>query len=95
MKGQGLEYAKQYTMPIMGRYQHPLLNKETGVYSYDQLVVLRTTRMPAVLLEAGSIINRDEELKMDSPEHRNMVSSGVTAAVKEFCDSRWALLGPL
>ena len=51
----------------MGRYQHPLLNKETGVYSYDELVVLRTTRMPAVLLEAGSIINRDEELKMDSP----------------------------
>src|SRR6266851_8975440 len=37
MKAQGLQYAQQY----MGRYQHPLLNKETGVYSYDQLVVLR------------------------------------------------------
>jgi N-acetylmuramoyl-L-alanine amidase len=79
----------------MGRYQHPLLNKETGVYSYDQLVVLRSTRMPAVLLEAGSIINRDEELKMDSAERRDIISSGVTAAVKVFCDSRWAILGPL
>jgi N-acetylmuramoyl-L-alanine amidase len=85
MKAQGLQYARQYTMPIMGRYRHPLLNKETGVYSYDQLIVLRTTRMPAVLLEAGSIINRDEELQMDSPERRDTISNAVAAAVKEFC----------
>jgi N-acetylmuramoyl-L-alanine amidase len=95
MKAEGLQYARQYTQAIMGRYQHPLLNKETGVYSYDQLVVLRSTRMPAVLLEGGSIINRDEELEMASPERRNIISSGVTAAVKEFCDPRWAILGPL
>src|SRR3984893_2226910 len=95
MKAQGLQYAQQYTLAIMGRFQHPLLNKETGVYSYDQIVVLRKTRMPAILLEAGSIINRDEELKMDSPERRDIISSGVTAAVKEFCDPRWATLGPL
>jgi N-acetylmuramoyl-L-alanine amidase len=95
LKAQGLQFAQQYTQTIMGRYQHPLLNKEAGVYSYDQIVVLRKTRMPAVLLEAGSIINRDEELKMDSPERRDMISRGVTAAVKEFCDPRWAVLGPL
>ena len=95
MKAQGLQYAQQYATAVMGRYQHPLLNKETGVYSYDKLVVLRKTRMAAVLLEAGSIINRDEELKMDSPERRDVISSGVTAAVKEFCDPRWAILGPL
>jgi N-acetylmuramoyl-L-alanine amidase len=95
MKAEGLQYARQYSQAIMGRYQHPLLNKETGVYSYDQLVVLRSTRMPAVLLEAGSIINRDEELEMDSAERQDIISSGVTAAVKEFCDPRWAILGPL
>jgi N-acetylmuramoyl-L-alanine amidase len=95
MKAQGLRYAGQYAQPIMGKNQHPLLNKETGVYSYDKLIVLKSTRMPAVLLEAGSIINRDEEIKMDSPEHRNIVSSGVAVAVKEFCDYRWAFLGPL
>lgn len=95
MKALGLRYAEQYSQPIMGRHRRPLLNKETGVYSYDELVVLRTTRMPAVLLEAGSIINRDEELEMDSAERRDIISSGVTAAVKQFCDRRWALLGPV
>jgi N-acetylmuramoyl-L-alanine amidase len=88
MKANGLEYAKQYSEPIMGRYRHPLLNKETGVYSYDELIVLRTTRMPAVLLEAGSIINRDEELKMDSAERRDITSYAVAAAVKAFCGAR-------
>jgi N-acetylmuramoyl-L-alanine amidase len=95
MKAQGLDYAQQYSQPIMGRHQRPLLNRETGVYRYDELIVLRKTRMAAVLLEAGSIINRDEELKMNSPERRDIISSGVTAAVKEFCEPRWAMLGPL
>jgi N-acetylmuramoyl-L-alanine amidase len=90
MKARGMTYAHQYTEAIMGHYQHPLLNKDTGVYSYDELIVLRKTHMPAVLLEAGSIINRDEELKMDSPERRDIISNGVAAAMKQFCDSRSA-----
>ena len=95
MKAQGLDYAKQYSEAIMGRHQRPLLNAETGVYRYDELIVLRKTRMAAALLEAGSIINRDEELKMGSPERRDIISSGVAAAVKEFCEPRWGILGPL
>jgi N-acetylmuramoyl-L-alanine amidase len=91
MKAKGLRYAEQYTEAIMGHYRHPLLNKETGVYSYDELVVLRKSRMPAVLLEAGSIINRDEELKMNSPERQDMISTAVAEAAKEFCP---AFLGP-
>ena len=92
LKAKGLDYARQYTLPIMGKNQHPLLNKETGVYSYDKLIVLKSTRMPAVLLEAGSIINRDEELKMDSAERRDLISGGVAAAMKQFCDARRAVV---
>jgi N-acetylmuramoyl-L-alanine amidase len=88
LKARGLQYARQYIQAIMGHYQHPLLNKETGIYSYDELVVLKKTRMPAVLLEAGSIINRDEELEMASPERRDIISSSLAAAVKKFCDAR-------
>jgi N-acetylmuramoyl-L-alanine amidase len=92
LKAQGLDYAKQFTLPIMGKNQHPLLNKETGVYSYDKLIVLKSTKMPAVLLEAGSIINRDEEVKMDSPERRDIIAGGVAAAMKKFCAARRAVV---
>jgi N-acetylmuramoyl-L-alanine amidase len=85
MKAHGLQYAEQYSQPIMGHYQHPLLDKENGVYDYDELIVLRKTRMPAVLLEAGSIINRDEELKMASPERQELIGDAVTTATKQFC----------
>jgi N-acetylmuramoyl-L-alanine amidase len=88
MKERGLQYADQYTLPIMGRYRHPLIDRTVGVYRYDQLIVLSRTRSPAVLLEAGSIINRDEELAMNSPERQEMIGTAVTSAVKEFCAKR-------
>ena len=47
--------------------------------------------MPAVLLEAGSIVNRQEELELATPERRLMVAEAVTAAVEEFCASRGKL----
>jgi N-acetylmuramoyl-L-alanine amidase len=85
LKGKGLKYADQYASPIMGRYRHDLLDKDVGVYRYDHLVVLMRTQMPAVLLEAGSIINRDEEVQMASPERQDVITSSVASAFRKFC----------
>jgi N-acetylmuramoyl-L-alanine amidase len=72
----------------MGHRQRILVDAEAGVYRFDQLVVLRSTHMPAVLLEAGSIINRDEELLMNTPEHQTLISAAVLDAVNAFCTKR-------
>jgi len=88
LKDQGLHYAGQYTLPLMGRYRRQLLDKDVGVYRYDGLVVLSQTRSAAVLLEAGSIINRDEEMTMNSPERQEMIAGAVAAAVGDFCERR-------
>jgi N-acetylmuramoyl-L-alanine amidase len=88
LKDRGLRYARQYTLPIMGRYRRKLVDPDVGVYRYDQLVVLRRTRMPAVLLEAGSIINREEELQMNSAERLDLISASLISAVEMFCDRR-------
>ena len=52
------------------------------------MIVLKSTHMPAVLLEAGSIINREEELLVATPEHQARISAAVTDAVKAFCTAR-------
>ncbi len=85
LKSQNLHYAAHYTEKFMGRRQRQLVDAEAGVYRFDNLVVLRSTGMPAVLFEAGSIINRDEELVMGSAEHQEALASAVTAAVENYC----------
>lgn len=81
----GLRYTPHYTQEIMGPRRRELLDAEAGVYRYDQLIVLRETQMPAVLLEAGSIINRDEELAMATSERQALIGAAVVDAVEKFC----------
>ena len=88
LKEQGLRYATQYSLPLMGRYRHDLHDKDVGVYRYDGLVVLSQTRSAAVLLEAGSIINRDEEMAMNSPERQELIATAVVAAMRAYCERR-------
>jgi N-acetylmuramoyl-L-alanine amidase len=89
LKESGVPFASQYTQPFMGHKRRELVDAEAGVYRYDALQVLKNTHMPAVLLEAGSIINRDEELEMNSPERRAIITAAVKSAVESFCDSEW------
>lgn len=91
MATKGLDFARQYDLWFMGKFQRELLDFEAGVYRYDALIVLKSTSMPAVLLESGSIINRDEELVMASDAHRNKVASAVSSAAVDYC----ATAGPL
>jgi N-acetylmuramoyl-L-alanine amidase len=88
LKARGLQYTPHYVEKFMGHRQRLLVDLRAGVYRYDQLIVLKSTRMPAVLLEAGSIINRDEELVMHSPERQALVGAAVTDAVESFCAVR-------
>ncbi len=88
LQARSLPYTPHYTLPLMGKYRRELIDADAGVYRYDQLIVLRETRMPAVLLEAGSIVNRQEELELASPERRSLVSAAVAAAVEDFCAAR-------
>ena len=85
LKDRGLQYARQYTEEFMGRRRRELLDAVTVVYRYDQLIVLKDTQMPATLLEAGSIINRDEEVQMNSPDRRALICTAITKAIESFC----------
>src|ERR1043166_3710521 len=89
LKARDLHYTPHYTEKIMRRRRRrELLGAEAGVYRYDQLVVLKHPHMPAVLLEAGSIINREEELLMGTPEHQGVISAAALEAVEKFCQQR-------
>jgi N-acetylmuramoyl-L-alanine amidase len=88
LQARGLGYTPHYTFALMAHRRRELLDPGAGVYRYDQLVVLKETHMPAVLLEAGSIINRGEELALASPQRQALEGAAIAAAVEDFCAAR-------
>jgi N-acetylmuramoyl-L-alanine amidase len=88
LEARGLQFTPHYTLAPMGHRRRELVDPVAGVYRYDQLIVLRMTRMPALLLEAGSIVNRQEELELGTPERRAKTSAAIAAAVTQFCAAR-------
>jgi N-acetylmuramoyl-L-alanine amidase len=85
--GRGLTLTTHHAEDIPGE-RRPLVDSERGVYRYDELVVLQQTKAPAVLLEAGVIVNRAEETALASPERQRSIAAAVTAAVIRFCDKQ-------
>jgi N-acetylmuramoyl-L-alanine amidase len=64
----------------------PLVDRERGIYdAADRIAVLYESHMPAVLFEAGMIVNRAEEQMLSSASHRATVAKAVAAAVERFC----------
>ncbi len=86
LRSRGLAYTHHHVEDVPGE-RRELLDPETGVFRYDRLVVLMHAKAPAVLLEAGIIVNRAEELLLETPEHRAKIADAMLAAVKRFCGS--------
>jgi N-acetylmuramoyl-L-alanine amidase len=55
-----------HATPIKGE-NRPLIDRQLGIHRFDDLVVLKTAPMPAVLVEAGVIVNPDEERRLADP----------------------------
>lgn len=83
---QALTPTLHHAEPIPGE-NRPLLNEQLGIYRFDNLFVLRTATMPAVLFEAGVIVHRDEELDLSDQDYRARHVNALVAAVHDFC--RW------
>lgn len=80
----GMTPSLHHAEPIPGEGR-PLLDARLGLYRFDGLAVLRTAAMPAVLLEAAIIVNRDEEAQVRSGLVASRVAAAVVQAVREFC----------
>lgn len=85
MEARGLHYTPHYTDRIMGERRRILIDDKAGVYRYDQLLVLKNTRVPSVLLEAGMIINREEEWQLHLPQYRARITGAIADAVDLYC----------
>ncbi|MGZ8947049.1 MAG: N-acetylmuramoyl-L-alanine amidase family protein [Methylococcaceae bacterium] len=76
LKQKGLHPSPHHAETIAGESRE-WADQNNGVYYYDNLVVLKTAAMPAVLLEAGVIVNRDEEQRLQKSETRDTIAGAI------------------
>jgi N-acetylmuramoyl-L-alanine amidase len=68
--------------------ERELLDPKRGIFAFDDLVVLKTATMPAVLLECGMIVNRDEELRLRDRAFQDRMVGAVVGGISEQCGHR-------
>ncbi len=61
----------------------PFADRMNGVHYFHNLVVLKTARQPAVLLEAGVIVNRSEERAISERDTRRRIGAAVAEGLRE------------
>ena len=86
LRQRGFAPSLHHAEPIPGEGRR-LLDSARGIYRFDDLVVLREATMPAVLLEAGVIVHRDEEREMTAPAVQGKIAAAVASAAQAYCDS--------
>lgn len=80
--GSGLRPTLHHAEPIQGE-NRPLLDETTGVYEFSDLVVLKSASLPAILLECGVIIHREEEMMVQMPEYQDLIGHALVQALAE------------
>ncbi|GLS04605.1 N-acetylmuramoyl-L-alanine amidase [Chitiniphilus shinanonensis] len=78
LQSRGFQRTLHHTAEVAGEGR-PLFDRALGVYEAD-FAVLRHASMPAVLFEAGVILNRDDALRLARPATRTRLAEAVAAA---------------
>jgi N-acetylmuramoyl-L-alanine amidase len=80
LRAAGFTPSRYHADPVLGE-SRPFADEVNGAHYYDNLAVSRTATMPALLIEAGVIVNRDEEARMRDPAVRRAIAQAITEGV--------------
>jgi N-acetylmuramoyl-L-alanine amidase len=81
LRAAGLEPSRYHADPVLGE-NRPYADTTNGVHYFDNLAVARTAAMPAVLVEAGVIVNRHEEMRLGDPAQRRRIARAIADGIK-------------
>jgi N-acetylmuramoyl-L-alanine amidase len=81
LRAAGFTPSRYHADPVLGE-SRPFADEANGVHLYDNLAVGRTAAMASVLIEAGVIVNRDEERRMREPETRARIAEAIAGGVR-------------
>jgi N-acetylmuramoyl-L-alanine amidase len=85
LEANGLTPSLHHAEAIPGE-NRALLDSTLGIYQFDELAVLRGATMPALLLESGLIVNRDEEQSIQLGVYHPKVVAALVEAITQYCN---------
>jgi N-acetylmuramoyl-L-alanine amidase len=78
----GFHPSRYHAAPVKGE-NRPFADQRRGIHYYDGLAVLRTAQQPAVLIEAGVVVNLQDEIHITGKEGRSRIAEAIAQAVSE------------
>ncbi len=79
----GFSYSAHHAEKIKGENRQ-LLDDERGIYDFGQLVVLKKSQMPAVLIECGIIVNREQEALLSTPDYQDWLVDAIFQGIENY-----------
>lgn len=64
--------------------RHTLLDPILGIYQLDDLIVLKNTHIPAILLETGVIVDQFDEALIASNNHQEALAGAIVTTLDKF-----------
>ena len=80
LRGAGFTPSRYHADPVIGE-NRPFADELNGVHYYDNLGVGKTAKMASVLVEAGVIANRKEEVQLLDPQVRARIARSIAQGV--------------
>ena len=74
---EGLTPALHHAENIAGENRE-LIDENLGIYIFDDLKVLKNANSPAILFEAGVIVNPKDEAKVSTKEFKNKIAKAIS-----------------
>ena len=88
LHSEGLTPSLHHAEPIPGE-SRKVLDGNLGTFEFGELAVLKSATMPALLLEAGIIVNRYEEQSIQAGLYHPKVVAALVTAIDRYCNRRW------
>lgn len=83
---QHLVFSTYHSMNVKGE-RKKIIDRYRGIYNSTNLAILNNVETPAVLIEAGVIVNRKEETKINTRLFKEVFSNSISKSIEEFCNS--------
>ena len=82
----GFRSSLYHAMDVEGE-RREIVSKEFGVHYYDDLIVLKHNKHPSILVEAGVIVNQNDELRVTSDVGRKLLAKAISNGLVNCLES--------